>query len=146
MATLTKPNHARRDEYLELVRKFPLKPIRSDRHLREAHKVIDALTKVPEQELTRDQSDYLEVLGNLTDAYESPVMSRETSPVAGLDVLKHLMEANDMSASDLGRVLGQRELGSKVLRGDREISKAHAKSLGKHFGLPAETFLRQRTT
>ena len=143
MAVLTRSKAAGRDEYLDLVRRFPLRPIRSDERLRAAHKVIDELTKIPEEQLTRDQADYLEVLGNLTSAYEDRVMLPEVASVTGLDVLNHLMEANDMSASDLGRMLGQRELGSKILRGEREISKSHAKALGGHFGLPPETFLRR---
>lgn len=57
-------------------------------------------------------------------------------------MLKHLLEANDLNASDLGRILGQRELGSKLLRRERQISKSHAKTLGERFGLRAEVFLR----
>jgi len=122
---------------------FPLKPIRNDDQLRDAHNVIDEMTKIPEEKMTRDQSDYLEVLGDLTHAYEDRIMAPEVAAVTGLDVLNHLMDANNMNASDLGRLLGHRELGSKILRGEREISKSHATMLGRHFGLPAETFLRR---
>jgi HTH-type transcriptional regulator/antitoxin HigA len=143
MAVRAKAKDAERDEYLELVQKFPLKPIRNEDQLRQAHKIIDEMTRIPPRKLTRDQSDYLEVLGDLTHIYEDRVMSPELAAVTGLDVLNHLMDANDMSASDLGRLLGHRELGSKILRGEREISKSHAAALGEHFGLPAETFLRR---
>jgi len=37
------------DGYLEVVRKFPLRPIRTEERLRAAHKVIDELTKIPEE-------------------------------------------------------------------------------------------------
>ena len=141
MAVLSRSKRAAHDEFVELVRKFPLKPIRNDRQLREAHEVIDELTRIPAGKLTQDQSDYLEVLGDLTDAYESRIMSSELAEISGLDVLKHLLEANEMSASDLGRLLGNRELGSKILRGERNISKSAAKRLGEHFGLPSATFL-----
>jgi HTH-type transcriptional regulator/antitoxin HigA len=141
MSTLIKPT-AVSDDYFKLVLKFPLTPIRSEKQLKAAHKMIDELTRIPEGELTRGQSDYLEVLGDLTHAYEWNQMQSDLAKLSGLDVLKHLMEANEMTASDLGRCLGQRELGSKVLRGEREISKSHAKALGERFGLPAEIFLR----
>lgn len=131
-----------RDEYLELVRRLPLKPIRDDDQLRDAHRVIDELTKIPEEQLSQDQLDYLQVLGDLTSAFEDQMVRAELDGVTGLDVLKHLLEANDMNASDLGRLVGQRELGSKILRGDRGISRTHAAKLSAHFGLPAEMFLR----
>jgi len=69
-------------------------------------------------------------------------MAQEMRDVTGLDLVKHLLEANDLTASDLGRILGHRESGSKMLRADRQISKMQAKALGAHFGLQAEMFLR----
>jgi antitoxin component HigA of HigAB toxin-antitoxin module len=141
MATTIKKKLTR-DDYFELVQRFPLAPIRSYRQLKEAHAMIDELTLIPESKLTRGQSDYLEVLGDLASNFEMPQMNTALASITGLDVLKHLLEANELSASDLGRILGQRELGSKILRGDRQISRSHAKALGKRFSLPAETFLR----
>jgi HTH-type transcriptional regulator / antitoxin HigA len=141
MATTIKKKSAK-DHYFELVQRFPLAPIRNHRQLKEAHAMIDELTLIPENKLTQGQSDYLEVLGDLASNFETPQMNTALANITGLDVLKHLLEANDLNASDLGRILGQRELGSKILRGDRQISRSHAKTLGKRFGLPAETFLR----
>ncbi len=131
-----------RNQFLELVQKFPLKPIRTKQQLEAAHEVIDELTRIPEDKLSSDQSDYLEVLGDLTLAYEQKQMEQETAEVDGHKLLLHLMEEHDMNASALGKLLGHRELGSKIVRGEREISKANAKLLGEHFGLPAEIFLR----
>ena len=130
------------DDYLELIKRFPLIPIKSDKHLKEAHKIIDELSILGEERLTPGQMDYLLVLGDLTAAYEADAFEALTKDVTGLVVLKHLVEENGMSASDVGRIIGQRELGPKVLRGDRQISREHAKALGRHFALPAETFLR----
>ena len=104
--------------------------------------MIDELTRHPESKLTPGQADYLEVLGDLTLKFERPQMAHELKKNSGLDLLKHLLEEKGLNASDLGRLLGQRELGSMLLRGDRQISRSHAKRLGERFGLPAETFLR----
>ncbi len=130
------------DAYLELIKRFPLRPIRSKKQLDEAYAIIDELAISGEAHLSGEQMDYLEVLGNLTTAYEAKRSGDRTAQLTGLEILKHLLDANDLNGSDLGRILGQRALGSKVLNGDREISKANAKALGEHFGLPAETFLR----
>jgi HTH-type transcriptional regulator/antitoxin HigA len=131
-----------RDEFLELVQKFPLKPIRTAEQLEAAHAIIDELTSVPEERLSNDQADYLEVLGDLTIAYEQKQMEHDLAGITGHKLLLHLMEEHEMNASALGNLLGLRELGSKIVRKERSISKAHAKVLGEHFGLPAETFLR----
>ena len=37
-----------------------------------------------------------------------------------------------MSASDLGRLLGQRELGPKIVSGARELSKENIRKLMRH--------------
>lgn len=127
-------------DYLTLVRRFPLRPIRSKKELAEAHKIIDALSIRGEDDLSRDELDYLLVLGDQVSRYEDDVAIDE--PQSGLVLLKHLVEANDLNASDIGRIVGQRELGSKILRGERQISRNHAVALGQHFGLPGEVFLR----
>jgi len=141
MATIMK-SKPMQDDYFALIQRFPLSPIRNQRQLAQAHAMIDELTRIPEAKLTPGQADYLEVLGDLAAKFENPRMIDQVKNVSGLDVLKHLLEANDLNASDLGRILGQREVGSKLLRGERRISRSHAKTLGDRFGLPAETFLR----
>jgi len=51
------------------------------------------------------------------------------------------MEQHALTASDPGRILGQRELGSKILRGDRELSKTHIRALADYFHVNAGMFV-----
>ncbi len=46
-----------------------------------------------------------------------------------------------MNVSDLGRLLGDRSLGPKILNGDRALSKAHIKLLAKHFNVSPAVLL-----
>ena len=46
-----------------------------------------------------------------------------------------------MSASDLGRLLGDRSLGPRILNGDRALSKAHIKILANHFNVSPAVLL-----
>jgi HTH-type transcriptional regulator/antitoxin HigA len=143
MATSTKSRTIKAgDDYLELINRFPLVPIRNERHLGQAHAIIDELSIVGEENLSEGKLNYLLVLGDLTSSYESQAFEEMTKGVAGVDVLKHLMEEHELTGSDIGRIIGQRELGAKVINGTRQISREHAKLLGRHFGLPAEIFLR----
>ena len=91
--------------------------------------------------LTRDQSDYLESLSALIRTYEQshyPAVGKADSP---LEMLKFLLDENGMSGSDLGRLLGQRQLGTKILNGTRQLSKTHIKTLADHFRVNPGLFL-----
>jgi antitoxin component HigA of HigAB toxin-antitoxin module len=59
-----------------------------------------------------------------------------------LEILRHALEEHGINASDLSRLLGvHRTLGPKIMSGDRAITAEHARALGRHFGLPAGTFI-----
>jgi len=123
----------------ELVRLYPPLAIHDEVAYRNAMEVIDALTRLPE--LTRGQLEYLDTLSILVGEYENEHEPFDTSSSGPLGVLRHLMEARDMSASDLGRLLGERSLGSKVLSCQRELSKMHIRKLAKHFNVSTDLFL-----
>ena len=58
-----------------------------------------------------------------------------------LDILKHLMEENDVSASDLGRLLGGEENAVAVLNGMHPITDAYAAIIAERFNVDASLFL-----
>jgi antitoxin component HigA of HigAB toxin-antitoxin module len=130
------------DDYLELIKRFPLVRIKDSHHLEQAHKIIDELSIHGESDLTDGQLEYLLALGDLTSVYEREALEEMTENVTGLDLLRMLVEEHGLTTSDVGRIIGQRELGSKVLKGNRQISKSMAKALGARFSLAAELFLR----
>lgn len=90
---------------------------------------------------TRDQEDYLATLILLVEDYEG-ADEDDTDDIEPLEVLKYLMQGHGMSASDLGRLLGERTLGPAIVRGDRELSKTHIRILCKHFGVGPELFFK----
>ncbi|MGA2230520.1 MAG: hypothetical protein ABSH22_06440 [Tepidisphaeraceae bacterium] len=126
---------------MELVKRFPLVPIRSDRQLRVAYRIIDELSVIDEDKLTPGQGDYLDVLADLTVKYEEKHQAIDLSHLDAVDTLNHLMEQRGMTASDLGRLLGNREVGSKIIRRQRELSKAMIRKLADHFAVSAALFL-----
>ena len=56
--------------YLKLIRRFPLRPIRSDADLDRAIAMVDALA-ARIKDLTPDERDYLDVLADLVEKYET---------------------------------------------------------------------------
>ena len=91
-------------------------------------------------DLTADQDDYLAVLTDQILKYDA----EHDAPVkrgSVLQRLRYLVEQAGLSASDLGRLLGNRGLGSLLLTGKRQLSKTHIRKLVAHFKVRAEYFL-----
>jgi HTH-type transcriptional regulator/antitoxin HigA len=138
MSTATSPKPDRR--YLELVREFPLRPIRNKRELGRAMKIAGHLATYVEGTLARGEQDYLDAITLFIEEYQR----RHSSPmrkVMPLAVLKHLMEEHDMNVSDLGRVIGSQSNASLILSGKRAISKRVMRLLSRHFVVDPAVFL-----
>jgi len=121
-----------------LCRLLPPRPIHDAADHESATEMIDALAG---HELNADQEDYLLSLSVLVGAYEDVHHAIDTSHIRGLDSLKYLMDQAGMNASALGELLGNRSLGSKILRGERELSKTHIRILADHFKVEPGLFL-----
>ena len=135
-------------EYLSLCAAFPLAPILTKAKLRKAEKVMDGLAIIDEERITAARSDYLAVLTDLYEAAERRLfvgeladLQRSLDAITAIDSLKFLLGQHGMSGGDLGRLLGNRQLGSAILRGDRQLSKAHIRTLADHFAVSADLFL-----
>jgi HTH-type transcriptional regulator/antitoxin HigA len=126
-------------DFDSLVRLLPPRAISDEVDYEHMQEMIDALTSIPKP--SNAQMDYLQTLTILFSDYESRVHAIDTSDLSALDMLKHFMEQHEMNASDLGRLLGERSLGPKILSGDRGLSKTHIRKLADYFAVPADLFL-----
>lgn len=125
--------------FIDLVALLPPQVIRTEADHDNVIEFIDKLLARPK--LTKGQTDFFETWSVLIGAYEDEHHAINTSDISGLDALKHLLEQNEMTASDLGVLLGNRSLGSKILRGERELSKTHLRTLADRFKVNAGLFL-----
>lgn len=131
-------------DYFDLVKRFPLLPIRSEGHLTRAFKLIDELSIIDEDKLTTGQAAYLAVLSGLVAQYEDEHHALPEAFKDGVDALRYLVQQSGMTASDLGRLLGNRQLGAAILRRQRQLSKAHLVRLAEHFRVSTDLFLKRR--
>jgi HTH-type transcriptional regulator / antitoxin HigA len=138
MSTATLPKQMPK-RYLELVKLMPPRTIHDDVDLENVTEIIDRLAVLDHP--TKDQTDYLETLSTLVAAYEDAHHQIDVAQLEPLDTLKFLLKEHGLNASDLGRILGQRQLGSAILRDDRQLSKAHILKLAAHFGVSPNVFL-----
>ena len=126
--------------YHELVVRYPLRPIHDRVDSDNATEILDAMA-LHHDDFTADQADYFDVLSSIVATYETehdPLLIPKSTPV---ETLKSLLHAHEMSASDLGRILGNRELGSKILHGERKLTINHVKKLARHFRLEPSIFI-----
>jgi len=130
-----------RADYLKLIRRFPLRPLRSDDEYQEAVQVLDALAVRPEGSLSPGEQDYLDALTLLVQARDDERFNLETADLSPLEVLRYLMEQSKMRSADLGRLLGNRALASMILNGHRGLSKTHIRILADHFRVDSSLFL-----
>jgi HTH-type transcriptional regulator/antitoxin HigA len=142
MKTTFKKNSDATDEYFELIERFPLVPIKSDAHLREAFRLIDELSIVDDGKLAPGKADYPMVLSDLVEKYEDEHHPARNAFKDGIDALRFILDQANLTASDLGRILGNRQLGAAVLRRQRQLSKANIIRLAEHFKVSTDLFLR----
>jgi HTH-type transcriptional regulator / antitoxin HigA len=137
MATVNQKNKAR-DRYLELVLQFPLRPLRSDEDLDKAVGMVDSL--LDRRELAEEEQDYLDVLGDLIERYESE--AHPMPPLSDAEMLHHLIEAKGVSQTDVSDATGIADSTiSEVLQGKRTLNRGHIGKLAKYFSVSPEVFV-----
>ena len=126
-------------DFEALVRLYPPAAIHDEVAYENAMDLVNKLTSLPSP--TDGQLKYLDTLTILVERYEDETEGVEPRGVDALAVLHYLMEDRGMNASDVGRLLGDRSLGPKILNGDRALSKAHIKILARHFNVSPAVLL-----
>ena len=98
--------HGKPDKYLELVKAFPLRPIRSDTELDRAIAMIDSL--ITRGELDSGEADYLDVLGDLVHKYEAE--HDPIAPVPDANMVQFLLESSEMAQTAAGSTKRDRRI------------------------------------
>jgi HTH-type transcriptional regulator / antitoxin HigA len=126
------------EAYLDLVRQFPLRPIRSDAECEAA--IAIALALDTRGDLGPDEEDYHEVLVELIGVYEKDEYPRPQ--ISGPDRIRAMLEARLESVADLARGTGIDPSSlSAMLSGRRRIGANVAAKLAAYFHIDAGKFL-----
>jgi HTH-type transcriptional regulator / antitoxin HigA len=144
--TSTKTRAKTADDYLDLVRRFPLRPIHTQVSYDQASEILMNLVGRADDGLTPGESDYADVLSRLVRDYDEQhssllrqkIAGRKSSPIA---VLKYLMEEHGMNTITLGKLVGGSGQASMILSGKRELSKANIRTLAERFKVSPALFI-----
>jgi HTH-type transcriptional regulator/antitoxin HigA len=124
--------------YLALIRRLPLRPIRTDAELNAASCIIDELTD--RDDLTLAEFDYLDVLGDLVEKYETEHV--ELPHVSDAAMVRSLMEEKGVRQTDVVKGTGiSKTVLSLVLSGKRDLTREHISALAKYFEVSPAVFL-----
>lgn len=126
-------------DYAALCRLLTPRPIHDKVDYENVTEITDAMAG---HKLTADQEDYFDLLCRLIEDYDAENAQLNTSKVTALEALQHLLDAHEMTAADLARLLEvHRTLGAMILRGERQLTLTHVRTLAKHFNVSADLFL-----
>jgi len=134
------------DDYMELVRCFPLRPIRTRADYQLAAEILADLVGRADEGLTAGENDYADVLSRLVREYDQQHSSilkdlAAKGGVSPINALKYLIEEHGMNTIALGKLVGGSGQASMILNGKRELSKANIRTLAGHFNVSPALFL-----
>jgi HTH-type transcriptional regulator / antitoxin HigA len=123
---------------MELIARFPLKPLQND----EQHdRAIALIGELIGRKLDTGTSDYLDTLILLVNKYEDERHSLAGLHLTPKQALKAIMDANGISQAQIGEIIGSESAVSMFLNGERALSKSHIKALVARFRVDASLFL-----
>ena len=127
------------DRYLDLVRQFPLRPLRTDAELDAAIAVMDGL--IDQAKLKVAEQDYLDVLSDLVEAYEDD--AKPMPPVSDANLLRFLIDQKGVTQARVATDAGIAESTvSEVLAGKRKLNRTQIAKLARYFHVEPGAFLR----
>tara|TARA_R110002111_G_scaffold248400_1_gene312033 strand:+ start:47932 stop:48363 length:432 start_codon:yes stop_codon:yes gene_type:complete len=119
-----------RDDYLDLVKKFPLTSVHSVDDLQAAQAVMDGL--LSQGKLSAGEELYLDALSDLVAAYEDAHFRIE--PASDADMLRHLMATKGISQAELHRSTKiAKSTISEILAGKKTFSRQLIRTLAEFF-------------
>jgi HTH-type transcriptional regulator / antitoxin HigA len=126
------------DAYLALIRRYPLRPIRSDEELDRAAAL--ALELDTRGDLSPDERDYLDVLVTMIGKYEDE--AHPIPDVSGPDMLRFLIEDRGLSQAEVARGSGLSGPAlSEILAGRRPMGRKVIEKVAGYFGVDPGLFL-----
>jgi HTH-type transcriptional regulator/antitoxin HigA len=119
--------------------------ITDNRHYEEALELIENLLEEAEDSPDDPLNAVIEILSHAIEAYESKddvlvaFEKRVTDQPADLAMLRLLMDQHDLGTADIPEI-GSKSMVSRVLSGERGLSKKHIQVLSERFGIDPGLF------
>lgn len=129
------------DDYMNLVKRFPLLIIDDAEMHKGAMIILNELMlrELKGETLSAGEDAYWKVLNVLIGSYESKTF--KTEHVSPREMVKFLMEQNNLKQIDMIEIFGTQSGCSMYLNGKRELTLAQMRALGKRFNVNPSLFM-----
>jgi HTH-type transcriptional regulator/antitoxin HigA len=84
----------------------------------------------------------MQIIGENLEQYDTEHHPSIGNHVSDIEMVKYLMEQNNLHQKDLADIFGGQANVSRFLNGERPLSKAQMTGLKKQFGISADFFVR----
>lgn len=129
------------NHYKYWIDKLPLLPIENEQTNLLALEILGDLGELIEEEkATQAEIGYFKVLARLVKDFETNQYG-ETKKLTPIELLKLLMESNNLKQEDLAKEFGSQGRVSDFLNEKRELSLKQIKNLSTRFKIDPSTFL-----
>ncbi len=124
------------NRYLELLQKFPPRPIKSEKDLFATQAVIDTL--LDSGDMTPEEQEYINLLSILVYDYEEK--SVLIPDLYGVELLKALIQELGLKQKDLVPIFKTESIISAILNGQRKLTVEHIEKLADFFHISPSAF------
>ncbi len=114
---------------------YPMRPIKTSEDYEKALSSMETVFDINKGPL----SEYAEALAILIEHYEDnhyPVKN-----ATGVEIIKFLMEQNNLKQKDLVGIIGGKSAVSEILSGKRQLNLNHIRKLAEKFNVKPATFV-----
>ena len=113
-------------------------PITSEHQHQQYLLVLDKLAA--KERPTAEEEQYAQVLLTLMEAYEQEHHGHGVPDASPVEVLRALMQANNLRQKDLTPIFGSESIVSEVLHKKRALNRAHIERLSRRFHVSPAVF------
>jgi HTH-type transcriptional regulator/antitoxin HigA len=129
-------------DYLALVRRHPLRPIRTKAEYDAALSVLDKLAVREEGTLTPGEQDYLDALTAFVERYDDEHHAEPLPRPEPAALLREMMDQAGVTVTELGKLFGgSKGVASELVAGKRPWTLKSITKLADRFGVSPAVFL-----
>ena len=123
--------------YTKLLVKFQPKVIETEEEYNQVHHELLGLMRNIER--SPEETALLKLMVTLVKEFEQK--QQKPKPASAHEILRHLMEENNLRQIDLVGKIGSKGVVSEIVNGKRSISKSQAKTLAEIFHVSPALFI-----